>query len=522
MSSSPQEVLHSMRSKKKLQWMAIKINLEKAYDKVRWDFVEASLNAAGIPSYLVKVIMNAILSSSMQVLWNGAPTQKFSLARSIRQCCPLSPYLFVLCMEWLGHRFHAGISLGEWSPIWLSHSGQNLSHLFFADDLVIFSRADLTHIGILENCLRIFCELSGHKVNIRKTNIFFSTSVNEFLRSEINGILRFQEVNDLGHYLGVSLFHKRVTNSILNFLIERVRNQLSSWDTKRLSFAGRVTFAYSVLMAIPSYLMQSTLVLKGICNSIEELAKQFIWGAAEGKMKLALVGWNNICQLKLHGEEVVSRIISIPPPLISAGPDTLSWSRTMTGVFSMRSAYFLLKEESWNPKDVNWNTVWKISGPQRVKQFICFFVGNISEWFLSNLHFHPSIGANISNWSCLSGILLWCIWKNQNLIIFHGNSMSTKDIINTSYSWAKHFSSSQITVMDSRPNKSPIHQNSGTCFYLNTDCAVHYMSGFSAVGGVRRDDRGQWILGYNRPLGKCTAAVAELWGILDGLLLLQK
>ncbi|KAA3486517.1 reverse transcriptase [Gossypium australe] len=41
-----QEVLHSMRSKKRLQWMAVKIDLEKAYDRVRWDFVEASLNAA--------------------------------------------------------------------------------------------------------------------------------------------------------------------------------------------------------------------------------------------------------------------------------------------------------------------------------------------------------------------------------------------------------------------------------------------------------------------------------------------
>ncbi|KAH1063467.1 hypothetical protein J1N35_028454 [Gossypium stocksii] len=42
------------------------------------------------------------------------------------------------------------------------------------------------------------------------------------------------------------------------------------------------------------------------------------------------------------------------------------------------------------------------------------------------------------------------------------------------------------------------------------------------VGGVIRDDRGQWVLGYNRPLGKCTVTVAELWGIFDGLLLLQK
>ncbi|KAH1057051.1 hypothetical protein J1N35_035116 [Gossypium stocksii] len=281
--------------------MAIKIDLEKAYDRVRWDFVEASLNAASIPFFLVKVIMNAISSSSMQVLWNGVPTQKFRPVRGIRQGCLLSPYLFILCMKWLGHRFHTGISSGEWNPIRLSRRGPNLSHLFFADDLVIFSRADLTHCGLFKTFLSNFCELSGHKVNARKTNIFFSSGVQESLKGEINVMLEFQEVSDLGHYLGVPLFHKRVTNGILNFLVERVRSRLSNWDTHRLSFAGRITLANFILLAILSYIMQSTLVPKGICDAIEVLARQFIWGAAEGKRKLALVGWNKICQPKMHG-----------------------------------------------------------------------------------------------------------------------------------------------------------------------------------------------------------------------------
>ncbi|KAH1039539.1 hypothetical protein J1N35_041282 [Gossypium stocksii] len=183
--------LHSMRVKKQSQWMAIKIDLEKAYDRVRWDFVEASLIAAGIPFFLVKVIRNVISSSSMQVLWNGVPPQKFRLVRGIRQGCPLSPYLFVLCMEWLGHRFHAGISSREWNPIRLSHRGPNLSHLLFADDLVIFSRAVLTYCGLLKTFLSNFCELSGYKVNARKTNVFFSSRVQESLKGEINVMLGF-------------------------------------------------------------------------------------------------------------------------------------------------------------------------------------------------------------------------------------------------------------------------------------------------------------------------------------------
>ncbi|KAK5824581.1 hypothetical protein PVK06_019362 [Gossypium arboreum] len=201
-----QEVLHSMRVKKSLQWMAIKIDLEKAYDRVRWDFVEASLIATGIPSHLIKVIMNAIMLSSMQVLWNGVPTQKFKLVRGIRQGCPLSPYLFVLCMEWLGYRFHGSILAREWSPIRLSYSGLSLSHLFFAYDLVVFGRADVVHSGLLTKFLSNFCEISGHKVNARKTKVFFSMGVNISSRNEIKDILGFQKVNNLGHISGFHFF----------------------------------------------------------------------------------------------------------------------------------------------------------------------------------------------------------------------------------------------------------------------------------------------------------------------------
>ncbi|KAA3477142.1 Retrovirus-related Pol polyprotein from type-2 retrotransposable element R2DM [Gossypium australe] len=132
--------------------MAVKIDLEKAYDRVRWDFVKASLKAAGIPSNLIKIIMNAISTSTVQVLWNGSPTPKFKPVRRIRQMCPLSPYLFIL-----------SASTREWCSIRLSHSGPNLLHLFFADDLFIFSKADMKHSGLLKNMLGNFCELSGHK-----------------------------------------------------------------------------------------------------------------------------------------------------------------------------------------------------------------------------------------------------------------------------------------------------------------------------------------------------------------------
>ncbi|KAK5825672.1 hypothetical protein PVK06_020530 [Gossypium arboreum] len=62
----------------------------------------------------------------------------------------------------------------------------------------------------------------------------------------------------------------------------------------------------------------------------------------------------------------------------------------------------------------------------------------------------------------------------------------------------------------------------GTCVYLNIDGSVQMNTGFSTAGGMNRDETEKWILGYNRFLGKSSVFVAELWGIFDGLLLLQK
>lgn len=73
-----QEIIHSMRSRKTgRNWMTIKLDFEKAYDMISWDFIDTSLVVAGIPEFLRKVIMDAISSSSMQIFWNGIPSKSF-------------------------------------------------------------------------------------------------------------------------------------------------------------------------------------------------------------------------------------------------------------------------------------------------------------------------------------------------------------------------------------------------------------------------------------------------------------
>ncbi|MBA0784357.1 hypothetical protein Gotri_001941, partial [Gossypium trilobum] len=154
--------------------MAVKLDLGKAYDRVSWDFISTSLNAAKILVFLRRVIMLAISSSSMQILWNGVSTQKFKSVRGIYQGYPLSLYLFVLCMEWLGHIIRAEMDIGKREPIRLPRISPAVLHLFFANDLVIFCKAQLDQALLLDSIINQFCEASGHRIGVRKSNIFFS------------------------------------------------------------------------------------------------------------------------------------------------------------------------------------------------------------------------------------------------------------------------------------------------------------------------------------------------------------
>lgn len=80
-----QELLHSLSLKKGRQgYMAIKIDLEKAYDRVEWSFIRDTLALFNIPPVLSKVIMSYISTSSIEVLFNGGALDSFNPSKGIR------------------------------------------------------------------------------------------------------------------------------------------------------------------------------------------------------------------------------------------------------------------------------------------------------------------------------------------------------------------------------------------------------------------------------------------------------
>jgi hypothetical protein len=153
-----QEVLHKYQQSKGTKgFLAWKIDLSKAYDRLSWQFIESVLREAKIPIEIVNLIMNCVTTPSFQVCLNGELTESFTSKRGIRQGDPLSPYIFVLCMEKLSHLINYAIETKQWKPVRASGSGPFISHLFFADDLILFSEASDYQASVLKGCLDLFC-----------------------------------------------------------------------------------------------------------------------------------------------------------------------------------------------------------------------------------------------------------------------------------------------------------------------------------------------------------------------------
>lgn len=113
-----QELIHSLQKKTNRKGgFVLKVNLEKAYDRVHWPFLQEVLKGTDFKHKFVSLIFDCVTSTSLSVCWNGECIPPFSPSRGLRQGDPLSPYLFVLCMEIFSQQVSRAVERKEWAAL---------------------------------------------------------------------------------------------------------------------------------------------------------------------------------------------------------------------------------------------------------------------------------------------------------------------------------------------------------------------------------------------------------------------
>lgn len=106
-------------------------------------------------------------------------TTNFCPSRRIRQGDPFSPYFFILAIEYLSMLIFGKTRHKEWNSYIFKNSGPTIPHLLFADDILLFSKANIKNITATNEILTNFSNLSGLQINPSKSKVWFSNNVNK-------------------------------------------------------------------------------------------------------------------------------------------------------------------------------------------------------------------------------------------------------------------------------------------------------------------------------------------------------
>ena len=245
---------------------------------------------------------SCISSAKFSVLVNGVPAGFFPSSKGLRQGDPLSPYLFVMGMEVLGVLIRRAVEGGFLSGCNIREGGRttlNISHLFFADDTIVFCEAKKDHLCHLSWILFWFEAASGLKINLGKSEIIPVGEVEDIeeLAAEIGcrvGSLPSQ-------YLGLPLGAPNKASSVWDGVEERVRRRLALWKRQFISKGGRITLIKSTLASIPIYQMSLFRMPKIVVRRLEKLQRDFLWGGGNMERKIHLVKWEIVCGDKERG-----------------------------------------------------------------------------------------------------------------------------------------------------------------------------------------------------------------------------
>ncbi|KAL0408380.1 UNVERIFIED_CONTAM: putative mitochondrial protein [Sesamum radiatum] len=202
------EVNHFLKNTRrgKEYFIALKLDMSKAYDCVKWSFLKRVLEKLGLNDRFVRLVFLYISTVSFSFILIVDIFGNIVPERGIRQGDPLSPYLFILCAEALSSMLLACENQGELRSVRVARNAPQINHLLFADDTVIYCKAVVEEVLWVKEVLKQYELASGQLINKEKSCMVFSKNTLVTRREELSNIMEVRFDNVPTTYLGLPAF----------------------------------------------------------------------------------------------------------------------------------------------------------------------------------------------------------------------------------------------------------------------------------------------------------------------------
>ena len=170
------EIMHYLKHKRNGNdsFIAAKLDMSKAFDRVEWYFIEMVMRKMGFNESWIGLVMKCLTSVTYSVIINGSVHGSIMPTRGLKQGDALSPYLFLLCAEGFSALINEAARCQQLNGISICLGSPRINHLFFADDSLLFCKANGTECNKLKEILRTYEVALGKKINTEKSSIYFS------------------------------------------------------------------------------------------------------------------------------------------------------------------------------------------------------------------------------------------------------------------------------------------------------------------------------------------------------------